>query len=196
MKKIFTALLLAVALVAPALASDTNLELIPKIGYLFSPEVTIDNNGKKESFSSDSAISVGADLFFDMENNFFLGIGLVWGQNHKVDSKSDNKIGFTNLYAAIKYKFLVNGSQDDPCFIYPLAQLGIGLAGWNYSGPISNYEIESGFYWALGVGGEFKNIILELIYGCDYGKQKGDGVKSVDLSYTAFRINVGYKFNL
>lgn len=193
MKKFLAALFLAVALVTPALADG--LELIPKIGYLFSPEVTQDINGTK-SFSKDSAVSVGADLFFDMENNFFLGIGLVWAQNHKVSSKSDNKIGFTNLYAAMKYKFLVNGSQDDPFFIYPLAQLGIGAPGWDYSGPITNYEIEGGFYWGLGVGGEFKNIILEFIYGCNYGKEKGDGVKSVDLSYTAFRINVGYKFDL
>jgi len=199
MKKVFAALLLAVALVAPALASDTNLELIPKIGYLFSPEITTKVNGKNVSESSDSAISIGADLFFDMENNFFLGVGLVWGQNHKVIKNSDNEIGFTNLYAAVKYKFLINDSQDDPCFIYPLVQLGIGLPGWKYSGSAYDFEISGGFYWGLGVGGEFKNIILEFIYGCNYATQKYKTlIRSVedDLTYTAFRINVGYKFNL
>ncbi|MCR4663103.1 MAG: porin family protein [Endomicrobiaceae bacterium] len=197
MKKILTAVLLAVALVVPAFAADdTNLELIPKIGYLFSPEVTMKDGGRTISSSKESALSLGAELFFDMQNNFFLGVGLVWGQNHKIDSNLDNKIGFTNLYAALKYKLLVNDSQDDPCFVYPLLHLGIGLPGWEYSGPVRNFEIEGGFYWGLGVGGEFKNIILELIYGCDYATQKGDGMKSIDLSYTAFRINVGYKFNL
>ena len=196
MKKIFAVLFLTAALVVPALADDTDLELIPKIGYLFSPEVTAKANGNTVSDSADSAISIGAELLFDMQNNFFLGAGLIWGQNHKVDSKSDNKIGFTNLYAALKYKCLVNGSEDDPFFVYPLLHLGIGLPGWEYSGGIWNYEIEGGFYWGIGVGGEIKNIIIELIYGCNYATQKGDNIKSTDLSYTAFRINLCYKFVL
>jgi len=192
MKKIFAAFVLAAALVAPALASDTNLELIPKIGYLFSPEVTAKIDGKTVSNSEDSAISIGADLFFDMENNFFLGIGLVWGQNTKFDKHVDEKIGFTNLYAAIKYKFDINGSGY---FIYPLLQLGLGIPGWEASGPWSDYEINGGFYWGLGVGGEFSNVIVELIYGCNYATRKISG-HSDDFSCTAFRINVGYKFNL
>ena len=56
MKKILTAVLLAVALVAPAFASDTDLELIPKIGYLFSPEVTWKADGRSVSDSKDSAL--------------------------------------------------------------------------------------------------------------------------------------------
>jgi len=76
MKRIFAVLFLAIALVSPALAEDMNLELIPKIGYLFSPEVTqkIDTTN---SHSKDSTISIGADLFFDMQNNLFLGFGLM-----------------------------------------------------------------------------------------------------------------------
>ena len=38
MKKFVVALFLTMALVVPALAEG--LELIPKIGYLFSPEIT------------------------------------------------------------------------------------------------------------------------------------------------------------
>ena len=196
MKKILTAVFLAVALVAPAFAGDTDLELIPKIGYLFSPDVTTKDGGTSVSDSKDSALSLGVEMFFDMQNNFFLGAGLIWGQNHKIDSDSDNKIGFTNLYAALKYKILARGSEDDPFFIYPLLQLGVGMPGWEYSGYIWNYEIEGGFYWGIGVGGEIKNIVVELIYGCNYATQKGDNIKSTDLSYTAFRINVGYKFIL
>ena len=192
MKKIFAVLFLAVALVMPVFAADdTDLELIPKIGYLFSPEITAHSH----SYSKDSAISVGADLFFDMQNNFFLGVGLVWGENTKYDSDVYEKICFTNLYAAVKYKFLVNGSEDDPCYLYPLVQLGMGIPGWEVSGFFSDYEINSGFYWGLGIGGEIKNIILEFVYGCNYATRKVNG-HSDDFSYTAFRINVGYKFTL
>ena len=56
----------------------------------------------------------------EIQNNFFLGGGLIWGQNTKYNDKIDEKIGFTNLYAAIKYKFEIN---DSNCFIYPLFQV-------------------------------------------------------------------------
>jgi len=204
MKKSLLGLLLAVALVVPAFASDeTNLELIPKIGYIFSPEGTFDYPGNKKTLSKDSAFSAGAELFFDLENNLFLGLGIMWGDNHQYCDNDRYKIGFTNIYATLKYKFLANGSENDPLFIYPLINLGGGAPGWSYEGTASNYEIQGGFYWAAGIGGEYKNIILELVYGCNYAKEKYtvfngyDFVdQSVDFSYTAFRINIGYKFSL
>ena len=186
MKKFLAALFLAVALVTPALADG--LELIPKIGYLFSPEITVDGH----SYSKDSGIQIGAEIFFDMQNNFFLGAGLIWGQNTKFWD-ADEKVGFTNVYAAAKYKFEIN---DSNFFIYPLLHLGVGMPGWEYSGFIRDYEITGGFYWGLGAGCEFNNIILEFIYGCNYGTFKGSNIKNSDFSYTAFRINVGYKFDL
>ena len=198
MKRIFVVLFLAIALVLPALADDRNLELIPKIGYLFSPEVT-QKIETTNSHSKDSTISIGAELFFDMQNNFFLGAGLVWGQNHKEDDVSDKKVGFTNAYAELKYKFLVNGSETDPFYIYPLAQIGFGMPGWDVSGYFSDYKIDGGFYWGLGIGGEIKNIIVEFIYGCNYATEKYSFDHhdfSQDFTYTAFRINVGYKFVL
>lgn len=201
MKKLVVALFLAVALVVPALADKPNMELIPKIGFLFSPEMTAKVDGKTASDSKDSAFSIGADFFFDLDNNLFVGAGLVWGSNHKVDDYSDNKFGFTNLYAEVKYKFLLNGSEDNPFFLYPLAQLGVGAPGWDVDlpGRVWDYEIEPGAYWGLGAGVEIANIIVEFIYGCNYATEKyssPSGSHKKDFSYTAFRINVGYKFNI
>ena len=196
MKKLFAVLCLTAALVLPVFAADdTSLELIPKIGYLFSPEVTMKDGGRSFSDSKDSAISIGAELFFDMQNNFFLGAGLVWGANHKFND-ADLKVGFTNVYAAAKYKFLVNDSEEDPFYLYPLAQIGAGLPGWEYSGFLRDFEVAGGFYWGLGIGGEVKNIVIELIYGCNYATVKASNAEDTDATYTAFRINVGYKFIL
>ena len=192
MKKLAAVLFLAVALVVPALAEKPNMELIPKIGYLFSPEITNDD----WSSSDESAISMGADFFISVQDNLFVGAGLMWGQNTKYHKHIDEKIGFTNIYAAVKYKFVVNGSEDNPFCIYPLAQLGLAAPGWDYDGPIVDYEISEGLYWGLGAGVEIANIVAEFIYGCNYATRKGDGVKDADFSYTAFRINVGYKFKL
>jgi len=195
MKKSLLGLLLAVALVVPAFAS--NLELVPKIGWLFSPEFTVDKNGSKVSSSDQSTFAIGADLFYDFENNFFAGIGFMFGDNIKYDKNDDDKIGFSNLYATAKYKFLTNGSQDDPLYVYPFINLGVGLPGCEYDRPAGiSVDISTGFYWAAGIGGEYKNIILELVYGCNYSTKKVTGYDSENFSCTAFRINAGYKFNL
>lgn len=193
MKKLGAVLFLAVALVVPALAEKPNMELIPKIGYLFTPEITVDDH----SMSEDSAISIGADFFIHVQDGLFVGGGLMWGENTKYSKYiDDEKIGFTNLYAAAKYKFLINGSEDNPFYIYPLAQLGLAVPGWQYDGPIIDYEISEGLYWGLGAGVEIANIVAEFIYGCNYATRKGDGIEDKDFSYTAFRINLGYKFSL
>ena len=196
MKKILVTLFLTATLTAPALAD--NMELIPKLGYLFSPELT-QRPEEKITTSKDSAISLGAELFFNMDNNFFLGFGIMWGQKHKF-SNSGNKIGFTNIYGELKYKFLVNISQNDSLFIYPLVQLGFGIPDWEYNGYHLNYKIEGQGYWGLGVGSEYKNIIFEIMYGCDYAVEKYIQSDHRDfknnMSYTAFRINIGYKFDL
>lgn len=194
MKKSLLGLLLAVALVVPAFATD--MELVPKVGYLFSPEMTVSKNGKSISSSNESAVSLGADLFFDMGNNLFLGAGLVYGTEVKVNDASDDKFGFTNLYATLKYKALVNASEDDPFYVYPFANLGIGFPGYEVHNTGPNFTMDAGLYWAIGVGGEYKNIILEAMYGCNYSSMGSDGSEKVDFSYTAFRINVGYKFNI
>ena len=191
MKKLAVVLFLAVALVVPVLAEKPNMELIPKIGYLFSPEMKYEDIN--DTFSDESAISFGAELFFNMRNNFFLGGGFMWGDIHKLNSKSDDKVGFSNLYAAAKYKILVNGTEENPFFLYPLAQLGVGFGRCEVKD--SNTEIDGGLYWGLGAGVEIANIVAEFIYGCNYGEAKA-GHLSVDLTYTAFRINVGYKFEL
>ena len=40
------------------------------------------------------------------------------------------------------------------------------------------------------------SFIIEFVYGCNYGTRKGSNVENTDFSYTAFRLNAGYKFDL
>ena len=198
MKKLFVTLFLVTIFTIPALARD--MELIPKLGFLFSPELTQRPGGKSISTSKDSAVSLGGELFLDMDKNFFLGIGIMYGQIHKFTGNSSNKIGFSNIYVELKRKFLVNNLNDNSLFIYPLIQVGYGIPDWKYNGYQIGYKIEGQFYWGLGVGCEYRNVIFELIYGCNYAAEKyiTTDIKNFNnnLTYTAFRINVGYKFNL
>ena len=205
MKKLAVVMLLAVVFclpVVPVFAGEKiNLELIPKVGWLIEPEFTIKMDGQKIAEGKDSAFSAGADLFVDLKNNMFAGFGFMWGSNHKFES-GKSKFGFTNIYATFKYKLLANNNEESPLYLYPLVQLGLGLPSYNLDPTPANFKMTPGFYWGVGLGAEFHNIILEAIYGCDYAKMKWDeadkslGTQRIDFSYTAFRINIGYKFNL
>jgi hypothetical protein len=209
MKKLAVVMLLAVVFCLPVVSvfagERTNLELIPKVGWLFNPETKVTNGKESLATYKDSTFSAGADMFFDLQNNMFVGFGFMWGNNHRFTDRNKNKIGFTNIYAALKYKFLVNGNEQSPIYLYPLINLGIAAPGWEaeFKNGIENYEITAGFYWGVGLGIEVHNVILEVLYACDYAKEKYDArsfgrsiPKDDDITYTAFRINIGYKFNL
>lgn len=212
MRKIFMTFFLTIALITPVLAeNDKFFELLPKIGYVFSPELTTKTK-QESSVSADSLLSIGAEIFFDTKSNLFLGIGGMWGQDTTI-KHSNMDLGFTNIYSEGKYKFLVNGSKKDPLFVYPLLQLGVGFPSWSVARSDYGKEVTivPGFYWGTGIGVEYKDIVLEFIYGCNYSKNRYKGleleqkdeniiiVRFVDkedpFSYTAFRINIGYKFN-
>ena len=208
MKKLAVVMLLAVLFCLPVVSvfagERTNLELIPKVGWIFNPDVKVTNGKESVNQYKDSTVSAGADLFFDLKNNMFVGFGFMWGNNHRFTDRNKNKIGFTNIYAALKYKILVNGDEQAPIYLYPLINLGIACPSWDAEFTnVHNYEMTAGFYWGVGLGVEFCNIILEAIYGCDYAREKydmrtygGTVSKDDDITYTAFRINIGYKFNL
>ena len=217
MKKIFITLFLAMVLVSPVLAeNDKILELIPKIGYVFSPEITPKEGS---SYSAGSLLSLGAEIFFDTKINLFLGVGGMWGQDTHI-KHSNTDMGFTNIYAEGKYKFLINISKKESLFVYPLLQLGVGFPSWRAINSIDAWDviIVPGFYWGTGIGVEYRNIVLEFIYGCNYSKKQhkeyrkkinNHGTDDPDddtttfvvtniedpFSYTAFRINIGYKFD-
>ena len=226
MKKLFATLFLTVALITPVLAeNDKILEVIPKVGYVFSPEITPKEGS---SVSAGSLLSIGAEIFFDTKINLFLGVGGMWGQETHVNH-SNLDMGFTNLYSEAKYKFLINISKKESLFVYPLLQLGVGFPSWHFAYPnydkdvttyIQEVTLVPGFYWGTGIGVEYRNIVLEFIYGCNYSKNRYkivekqynnngtpddltddrvDVVSSINMedpfSYTAFRINIGYKFD-
>ena len=63
--------------------------------------------------------------------------------------------------------------------------------------------MDNGLYWALGIGFEKSNFLVEVLYSVNYSKLKAnvdlDGDKldiSTNLSLSTIGINVGYKFNI
>ena len=93
----------------------------------------------------------------------------MWNSKHKVQLNDGPKFGFTNIYATAKYKF--NAGKVN---IYPFLQLGLGVSNVDDFELISReegisekdkFEFNSGAYYGIGVGAEYPNVVLELLYG-------------------------------
>ena len=72
MKKLAVVMLLAVLFCLPVVSvfagERTNLELIPKVGWIFNPDVKVTNGKESVNEYKESAFSAGADMFFDLQN--------------------------------------------------------------------------------------------------------------------------------
>lgn len=197
MKKSLLGLLLAAAMVVPVFATDKgDMDLDLKLGYTLSNSVKVEyNGGNSDSGSTDKSFILGADFYYYLLSNVALGVGI----NNIFDSTADygwkDKYGFTNIYFAIKPK--LDLQSDIFTGIYGIAQIGYGILRLDYDtdgGP--EPDKKNGLYWGIGAGAEImKNFIFELIYSCNNASFDLPNGSS-DIKYSAFSVNVGYKFAL
>ncbi len=195
MKKGLLAVLLALAIVAPVFAAEKgSMEIDGKLGVLFSPTMKMEADGESESGDFKTTFSLGADFFYYVETNIAIGAGL----EYVVPSEADDsdgalKYGTTNLFVQAKYDFVIENDVFNN--IYPLVQLGYGIN--SISGDVADaVDMKNGLYWGIGVGTTIKeNFIFELMYAFNYGEVDPKGAPfTVDTTYKAFKLKVGYKF--
>jgi len=195
MKKGLLAVLLALAIVAPVFAAEKgSMEIDGKLGVLFSPTMKMEADGESESGDFKTTFSLGADFFYYVETNIAIGAGL----EYVVPSEADDsdgalKYGTTNLFVQAKYDFVIENDVFNN--IYPLVQLGYGIN--SISGDLADaVDMKNGLYWGIGVGTTIKeNFIFELMYAFNYGEVDPKGAPfTVDTTYKAFKLKVGYKF--
>ena len=203
MKKGLLAILLAIALVAPVFATDKGaMEADVKLGYIVSNNIDFDWKNSTtycSSASTDSKIILGADFYYYVLSQVGLGVGInnifdSTETDYKGDYTYEDKYGFTNIYFAVKPK--IDLQSDVFTSVYLIGQLGYGFVRLNYDG--CNVDVKNDLYWGIGAGAEImKNFIFELIYSCNNGSYKTlpAGDDSADIKYSAFSINLGYKFN-
>jgi len=195
MKKLLSVVLLAVALVVPAFAAEKgSMEIDGKLGVLFSPTMKMEAGGYSQDGDFKTTFSLGADFFYYVEEAIAVGAGL----EYVVPSEADNsdgslKYGTTNLFVQAKYDFAVENDIFNN--IYPILQLGYGIN--SASGDMADVvDVKNGLYWGIGVGTTIKeNFIVELMYAFNYGEVEPKGAPfTVDTTYKAFKLKVGYKF--
>jgi len=191
MKKSLLAMLLAVAMAAPAFAI---MELDAKVGYIVEPTVVQTGaNEYKCGYSQDPSYSIGVDLYVYLIDSIGIGGGLSYIFDSKFDGhlSEDAKLGSANAFVAIKPILAENGLVDK---VYLLGQLGMGVT--NYNGDKKDFS-ETGLYWGAGFGIEKWCIIVEVLYSVNYWDHSGSEWDS-GWSFTNRRlaINAGLKFGL
>ena len=196
MKKSLLTLLLAAALAAPVFASEKgDMDLDLKLGYTVSDSIKIEYTAGSDSGSTDKNFILGADFYYYLHSNVALGVGINNLFYSKADYGYDDKYGFTNIYFSVKPK--MDLKSDIFTGVYGIAQIGYGILRLDYDDEVIHPDKKNGLYWAVGAGAEImKNFIFELQYSCNNASIEIPYAPSNDIKYSAFSVNVGYKFSL
>ncbi len=183
MKKSILTLLLMLALVLPVLASDKGaMEADVKLGIGLNPTVKPDNGSNMDLNTS---FGLGGDFYYYVDPSIALGAGLMYGLETAMKDNSDVKVGFTNLYFAVKPKMALD-SEIFSC-IYGLVQLGYGMPR-----ATNIDDLKGGLYWGIGIGTEIQSFIVEFVYGSNAAEANGGN----KFTATSINLNLGYKFAL
>ena len=198
MKKSILAVLLAVALVAPAFAVEKgSMEFVPKVGYIIEPLLMeTETVADCYAYNAESTFSLGADFYYYVVNNLGLGVGVnhIFTSNMNDGWGDRSKVGATNIYLSVKPVFELQENKFIDK-VYFLGQLGYGMMDSDtilYVEPSKKFD--NGMYWAIGAGVEKYNIIVELMYSVNYSYFNEWGGEI--WTYRNIAINVGYKFSL
>jgi len=202
MKKGLLAVLLAVAMVAPAFAAKGDMSVNAKLGLGINNSVSIDMvDDIYYKFDMEMPVSIGAEFFYGLMDNLSVGLGVNYGFDSKFKESpfpGDINVGATNIYAAVKPE--VKLESDIFSSVYLIGQLGISMlrAEIDVSGA-PDLDVKSGLYLGFGIGTTIKDcVIVELVCSSANGTLEKFflSAEDVDVQYTATTINVGYKFAL
>lgn len=194
MKKSLLAVLMMFALVLPVLASESgDMEVVGKLGLNLAPTVKLEAAGQSETEDANAAFALGADFFYNVNPSVALGLGITNVFNSEIKETDGAKIGFTNIYFAVKPKIALESEIFNS--LYFLGQVGYGMTRISDADGIDN--IENGLYWGIGIGTEIQSFIVEVLYSVNSLKFDGFGSpEKIDGTYSTIALNVGYKFAL
>ena len=205
MKKSLLAVLLAVAMVAPAFAQKGDMSVNAKLGLGVNNSVSVDLDamggpGFDYKFDMEMPFSLGAEFFYGLMDNLSVGFGVNYGFDSKMKAEDfmPMKVGTTNIYAAVKPEAKIDSNIFSSIYLIGQIGLAMGRAEYDVSGAPS-LTVNSGLYLGFGIGTTIMDcVIVELVCSsANLTVEKGPiALVDIDVQYTATTINVGYKFAL
>ena len=166
-------------------------------GKYDSPFLNLEKDGK------DFGGEVGVEFYKTLSPYFDLGLGVAY-QGH-MDRKDNNGWGGVEydsvpIYATAKYNLRY---WDLPFTPYIKANLGysFNFDSKDLDTPYGSFgtSVDDGMYWAAGLGAEYNNFTVDVMYGANMAKSKvnytSDHFKG-DNDYQRVTLSVGYKFDI
>ena len=189
MKKVITLAFLSV-LVVFFTVNNTFAEGIGgtvKVGIDFAGDHEVSVLGFTGSEDVDTGVSLSAEFFSKINNNFEIGGGITF-QIPRSQKDFQGDFYFIPLYGAIRVR--AETEKVDPYFI--------GQLGYNFFDGDNDYagviDLEGGLYYGLGGGIIInKHFLIELLYSVNNGSGQAFGI-SGDVEYSKVTLNFGYNF--
>lgn len=193
MKKGLFALLMAVALVAPAFAAEKGeISIIPKIGI--QPEVMFDldySNADTTQYDLNTMYVFDLEAFYSVSNIFSVGAGVSFPTVKSIKYfAGDIYLRTIAYYLAVKAETPVSITEKSS--VYAVGKIGLNNMNVQQKENSSYSDSGSGLYFALGAGLDINNIIFEASYSIS--KASIDKNNCDVLKLSALKISVGYKF--
>ena len=193
---------------------ESKFDIVGKLGVLVAPsfDSPYDNPSlcyNRYAGNADSTFAIALEGYYKLDEKLSVGLGISYGFESKLSANGDvnafyddgkAKLGFTNIYLSVK----PNLSES----IYAIGQIGYGISHGSfydsYNGyytPEQTFKVDGGgVYFGLGAGVEYKSFLFEVLYSINTAtfKEKycySAGTEEI-FTYSAFNVNVGYKFSI
>lgn len=119
-----------------------------------------------------------------------LGIGYQREGKIKIEGKNYGMIDTIPIYATIKYRFNEAGRYK------PYIKLNLGVSMPYTRSDLDRIGVtaETGFYYSLGGGVEYGNMIIDLSY--QYNRNKLDGNYDGKVELSTLTLGIGYRLDI
>lgn len=175
-----------------------------------------DYKGDYDTLLSKKTKDFGGELAIEAYkswDHFDLGLGVAYQHHMKRKTNTDS---FGDSYSGAEYKSVplyVTGRYDINYWNWaatPYIKANLGYS-FNFdsksvketlsTGETYSYgtKVDDGLYWAAGVGVQYEDFNVDILYGANYAKTKvSDGPDSMkfDNDYERVTLSVGYRFNI
>lgn len=157
------------------------------------------NGGENDYDVDDMGYEVGLELLrqLNADSNWYFGLGALYQAHGETEDYGGVGYDSVPVYATAKYKFYEYNDFD----FYGKANLGYSFNFNEESGDVNAHNVHDGMYWAAGLGAEYRNFFMDLMYQQNlatlgYGNEGGIVHDRDDFDYERVTLGAGYNFDL
>ena len=132
------------------------------------------------------------ELIHEPISNLITGLGTGYQRQGEVRIEGTNygMIDTIPVYATVKYRFNETGIYKP----YIKLNLGVSIPYTKADLDRTGVKAETGFYYSLGGGVEYKGMIIDLSY--QYNRNKVEGQYDAKVEFSRLTLGIGYRLDI